>query len=197
MTTSWQWSYQPNPDVRGIKEVLANLIRIRARGGNMLLNVGPRPDGRIAPPDENLLRELGLWMMLNGEAVRGVRPWVVTNEGDVWLTSRRGEGTVYAFADLEFGMEGVKAPAGARFTLKSVRTTPETKVSVLSQAGGCEWTEDAGGLHITVARTQTIQFVKTPAGAGAKSGRKLGAFTWGPDWPVAVKITNVRPAEGF
>jgi alpha-L-fucosidase len=197
MTTSWQWSYQPNPDVRGIKEVLANLIRIRARGGNMLLNVGPRPDGRIAPPDENLLRELGLWMMLNGEAVRGVRPWVVTNEGGVWLTSRRGEGTVYAFADLEFGMEGVKAPAGARFTLKSVRTTPETKVSVLSQAGGCEWTEDAGGLHITVARIQTIQFVKTPAGAGAKSGRKLGAFTWGPDWPVAVKITNVRPAEGF
>lgn len=89
----------------------------------------------------------------------------------------------------------VKAPAGARFTLNSVRTTPETKVSVLSQVGGCEWTEDAGGLHITVARLQTIQFVKTPAGVGAKSGRKPSSFAWGPDWPVAVKITNVRPAE--
>ena len=37
----------------------------------MLLNIGPRPDGRIAPADEDVLRDLGLWMMLYGEAVRG------------------------------------------------------------------------------------------------------------------------------
>ena len=57
MTTSWQWSYHPIPDVRTPKEVVANLIQIRARGGNMLLNVGPRPAGRIADPDEALLRD--------------------------------------------------------------------------------------------------------------------------------------------
>jgi len=195
MTTSWQWSYQPNPDIRSVQEVLHNLIRIRARGGNMLLNVGPRPDGQVSPPDEDLLRQLGLWMMLYGEAVRGVRPWVVTNEGNVWLTHRREEETVYAFADLEYGLEGIKAPAGCRFTLKSVRTTPETKISVLSQAGGCDWTEDEQGLHITVSRIQTIQLIKTPPiKAGAKVDTKLGPFTWGPDWPVAIKMTRVRPA---
>lgn len=196
MTTSWQWSFQPNPDIRTAKEVIHNLIRIRARGGNLLLNVGPRPDGRISPPDEDLLRELGLWMMLYGEAIRGVRPWAITNEGDVWLTCRRKEGTVYAFADLEYGLDGVKAPAGCRFTLKSVKTTPETKVSVLSQAGGCEWKEDAQGLHITVSRIHTIQLIKTPAlKAGAKQGAKTSPLTWGPDWPVTVKITNARPVE--
>lgn len=161
----------------------------------MLLNIGPRPDGRIAPPDEALLRELGLWMMLYGEAIRGVRPWSVTNEGDVWLTCRRNEGTVYAFADPEYGLEGIKAPAGCRFTLKSVKTTPETKVSVLSQAGGCEWTEDTHGLHITVSRIHTIQLIKTPPRAGAKQGAKISPLTWGPDWPVAIKITNAKPAE--
>jgi alpha-L-fucosidase len=196
MTTSWQWSFQPNPDIRTAKEVVHNLIRIRARGGNMLLNIGPRPDGRIAPADEDLLRELGLWMMLYGEAIRGVRPWTITNESDVWLTCRRNDGTVYAFADLEYGLDGIKAAAGCRFTLKSVKTTPETKVSVLSQAGGCEWTEDAQGLHITVSRIHTIQLIKTPPlKAGMKQGAKLSPLTWGPDWPVAVKITNVKPAE--
>jgi len=195
MTTSWQWSYQPNPDVRTIKEVLANLIRIRARGGNMLLNVGPRPDGRISPPDENLLRELGLWMMLNGEAIRGVRPWHITNEGDIWFTCRRSDNTVYAFVNLEYGLDGIKAPAGARFTLKSVKTTPETKISVLSQEGGCEWKEDESGLHITVSRLQTIQFIKTPPlKPGSKRAAEFGAFTWGPDWPIVVKITKAKPA---
>ena len=81
MTTSWQWSYQPNADVRTAAEVIRNLIHIRARGGNMLLNVGPRPDGRSPRPDEALLRELGLWMRLYGEAVRGVRPWIDDQRG--------------------------------------------------------------------------------------------------------------------
>jgi alpha-L-fucosidase len=195
MTTSWQWSYQPNPDVRPAKEVIKNLIHIRARGGNMLLNVGPRPDGRIAPPDEDLLRELGLWMMLNREAIVGVRPWTVTNEGDVWLTSRSGEETVYAFTDLEYGMEGIKEPAGCRIMLKSIKTTPETTVSVLSQGGGCDWTEDERGLHITVRRSHTIQLIKNPlAKPGMKPDDRVAPLTWGPDWPVAVKITKVKPA---
>ena len=195
MTTSWQWSYQPNPDVRKVREVIANLIRIRARGGNMLLNVGPRPDGRIAAPDEDLLRELGLWMMMNGEAVRGVRPWTVTNEKDVWLTTRRPDGTVYAFADLEYGLEGITSWAGRRFTLKSVKATPETKVTVLGQEGGVGWTEDAKGLHISVARTHTLQFIKKPGSAKMRPGEKFELYTWGPDWPVAVKITNARPVN--
>jgi alpha-L-fucosidase len=161
----------------------------------MLLNVGPRPDGRIAAPDEDLLRELGLWMMMNGEAVRGVRPWKVTNENDVWLTMRRPDGTVYAFADLEYGLEGVKSWAGCRFTLKSVKATPATRVTVLGQEGGVEWTEDAKGLHITVARTHTLQFIKRPVSAKMRPGEKFELYTWGPDWPVAVKITNVRPAN--
>jgi alpha-L-fucosidase len=196
MTTSWQWSYQPNPDVRSAREVIRNLIQIRAQGGNMLLNVGPRPDGRIAPPDEDLLRELGLWMMLYGEAVRGVRPWTVTNEGDVWLTSRRSDGTVYAFADPDYSLAEADASAGCRFTLRSVKTTPRTTVSVLSQAGGCSWTEDKEGLHIAVARTQTIQLVKAPSGMKAQPGKPPRGYAWGPDWPIALKITNARPAGG-
>ncbi len=194
MTTSWQWSYAPNPDIRTVGEVIENLVRIRARGGNLLLNVGPRPDGRISPLDEALLRELGLFMMLNGEAIIGVRPWSVTTEGDVWLTSRRDAGTLYAFAPLSYGLEGIKAPAGCRFTLKSVKASPDTEISVLSQAGGCEWSEDEEGIHITVSRTHTVGFIKTPAfKPGLKPDREFGPYTWGPDWPVVVKITKARP----
>jgi alpha-L-fucosidase len=68
MTTSWQWAYQPNADVRTVREVIENLIRIRARGGNSA-QCRPRPDYHSARRD---LLELGLWMMLSeAEIARG------------------------------------------------------------------------------------------------------------------------------
>ena len=119
----------------------------------MLLNIGPRPDGRIAPADEDLLRDLGLWMMLYGEAVRGVRPWSVTNEGDVWFTQKRAEGTVYR--------PGRARRANSRtLLLKSVAAAPGTKVTLLGQEGDLPWEQTPAGLKITVTRKQTIRLVK-------------------------------------
>jgi alpha-L-fucosidase len=185
LTTSYQWAYLPGAEVRPSAEIIANLIHIRARGGNMLLNIGPRPDGRIAPADEDRLRDLGLWMMLYGEAVRGVRPWSVTNEGDVWLTNRRADGTVYALVTLENNR--------ADITLKSVRATDATKVTLLSQEGDLEWKTTPAGLQVTVVRKQTIRLVKAPPKPGMSVDKQ--ELRWGPDWPVAVKLTNVRPNE--
>ena len=201
LTTSIQWSYQPNPDIRTSKEIIRNLIKIRARGGNMLLNVGPRPEGRIADPDVDRLRDLGLWMMLYGEAVRGIRPWVVTNEGDIWLTHRPSDGTVYAIVDLDYDLgpsKPTKQP-GRIVTLKSVKARPETKVTLLSQSGNLEWKEDGEGIHIKVERKQTVQLIRKPqkGTSGPEKTEAAIAIAWGPDWPVAVKITNARPAENF
>jgi alpha-L-fucosidase len=189
LTTSYQWSFLPGAEVRPSAEIIENLIHIRARGGNMLLNIGPRPDGRIAPADEDLLRDLGLWMMLYGEAVRGVRPWVVTNEGDVWLTQKRSEGTVYALAGL-----GQNART---LLLKSVAASPETKVTLLGQEGDCPWEQTPAGLKINVTRKQTVRLVKAPPAPGEKAeSSDRQRLTWGPDWPVAVKITKASPAAG-
>jgi alpha-L-fucosidase len=195
MTTCWQWSYQPNPDIRTSKEVIENLIKIRARGGNMLLNVGPRPDGRIADHDVAILSDLGLWMMMYGEAVRGVRPWNVTNEGDVWLTQRKGEetATLYAVTEFDYDEEGTtrRKFSGRRFTLKSVRATEETEVSILGQEGGCSWSQDDQGLHITAFNEHTIQLIAYP---GSRPEFKEREWFWGPDWPVALRITAVEQA---
>ncbi|OGD18105.1 MAG: hypothetical protein A2V76_10180 [Candidatus Aminicenantes bacterium RBG_16_63_14] len=190
LTTSYQWSYLPGAVVRPPAEIIENLIHIRARGGNMLLNIGPRPDGRIAPADEDLLRDLGLWMMLYGESVRGVRPWVVTNEGDVWFTQKRAEGTVYALAGLERNARTI--------VLESVAASPETKVTLLGQEGDLPWEQTPAGLKITVNRKQTIRLVKAPAGPGEKAeSSDKQRLNWGPDWPVAVKITKAIPAAGI
>ena len=190
LTTSYQWSYLPGAVVRPSSEIIENLVHIRARGGNMLLNIGPRPDGRIAPADEDRLRDLGLWMMLYGEAVRGVRPWGVTNEGDVWFTRRPADGTVYVLAGLERNARSL--------VLKSIASTPETKATLLGQDGELVWEQTAGGLKIDVVRKQTIRLLMAPLQPGGWEGSPdKQALTWGPDWPVAVKLSGVRPSAAF
>jgi alpha-L-fucosidase len=181
MTTCWQWSYQPHPKLWSSKEILENLIKIRARGGNMLLNVGPDPDGRIAEHDAAILRDLGLWMMMYGEAIKNVRPWTVTHEGDVWFTQREGgeDLTLYAITEFKYEEPGPEPHqfAGRRLTLRSVVTTAESQVSVLGQDGHCEWDQDEKGLHIAAYNAHTVQLIAYP---GDEPTLKEKGWNWDP-----------------
>ena len=54
-------------------EVIRTLVTIAARGGNLLLNVGPDPQGRIPAEAQDCLKEVGAWLSVNGEAVYGTQ----------------------------------------------------------------------------------------------------------------------------
>ena len=71
------------------------LIETRAKGGNLLLNVGPKPNGELPVEQEERLREIALWMFVNTECIYGVRPWIVTNENDYWFTRKKDTDTIY------------------------------------------------------------------------------------------------------
>lgn len=185
ITMGTQWQYKPtNETYKSGGELIRLLIETRAKGGNLLLNVGPKPDGTLPIEQEERLREIALWMFVNGEAIHGVRPWVITNEGDYWFTKKKEENTVYVFASTP-----ERWPYGAwrEITLKSIRATPGTKASVLGQNDrvleyqpdvrpATTWRQDAAGLHIRAMRAQRLY-----------NDRK---------WPnpVVLKLTHVEPA---
>ncbi|HEV2447859.1 MAG TPA: alpha-L-fucosidase [Candidatus Sulfopaludibacter sp.] len=164
MGTAWQ--YQPqNETYKTGGQIIDLLVETRAKGGNLLLNVGPKPDGELPIEQEERLREIALWMQVNQEAIYGVRPWVITNEQNVWFTKARSEDTVYAIVKQE--------PRWVRgqwrdLVLKSVAPTAGTQVSVLGQNGRVleyrpdvnpapSFREAADGLHIHAMFTQRLQ----------------------------------------
>ncbi|WP_158538541.1 alpha-L-fucosidase [Chitinophaga skermanii] len=68
---SWQVRVPANEKYH---EKLTSLIRVASRGGNFLLNIGPKGDGSVVPYEDSILRRMGAWLTKNGEAIYSTQP---------------------------------------------------------------------------------------------------------------------------
>ena len=72
MTFNGSWGYMPiAPDWRPVREVIDMLRTATAGQGNLLLNIGPAPDGSVPPEATERLTAVGQWVSKNGEALYG------------------------------------------------------------------------------------------------------------------------------
>lgn len=72
MTMNHTWGYKSyDDDWKSTEDLLYKLIDIASKGGNFLLNVGPKPDGTIPQASVDRLAEIGNWMKINGESIYG------------------------------------------------------------------------------------------------------------------------------
>jgi alpha-L-fucosidase len=169
MTLGAAWGYQPSDEkYKTPQELIRILIQTRARGGNLLLNVGPKPDGSLPEEQEERLRTLGSWLFINGDAIYATRPWVVTNEGDIWFTRSKDHHTLYAIVDDKDDAPLWRRGQAREFVLKTVKATANTTVGVLGQNDriveyrpGLDpkstFHQEADGLHVRVMRAQRLR----------------------------------------
>jgi alpha-L-fucosidase len=73
MTICRQWAWKPNDEMKSLDECLRTLIYTVGGDGNLLLNVGPMPDGRIEPRQAGRLAEMGQWLEEYGDGIYGTR----------------------------------------------------------------------------------------------------------------------------
>ena len=70
LTLNGMWGYKPKGErIMPPAEVVRNLVDIVSKGGNLLLNVGPDPEGVIPPAHVESLRVAGEWIRAHGEAL--------------------------------------------------------------------------------------------------------------------------------
>ena len=94
ITMGEQWSFNPTEKYKSARDLIHTLIRIVAQGGNLLLNIGPGPDGCLPQEARERLSEIGHWLRVNGEAIYETRPIRPCEYDNVYLTTK-GE-TLYA-----------------------------------------------------------------------------------------------------
>lgn len=181
MGTDWQYKPTNDPHKTGT-EIINMLIETRAKGGNLLLNVGPKPNGEIQIEQEALLREVALWNLVNGESIHGVRSWDITREGPIWFVKSARENAVYAFVP-----GGTEWKYGDRkeFVFKTLEGTAQTRVSVVGY--------DSKLVEYREGFDASINWQATPLGLviSAVNGHRLYTNNKWPN-PVVLKITNAR-----
>lgn len=160
-----QWQYKPtNEDYKSGTTLIEMLIDIRAKGGNLLINVGPDPKGVIPFEQERRFRELALWMFVNDEAIHNIRSCPVIRQGDLWFTRSKDEESVYVFIT----KQGIwKKGDRKEFLLKHIRATDTSKISVLGQNdkvieynpdgdATSRFSQDGDVLSISICRAQRL-----------------------------------------
>lgn len=78
ITMSEEWGYHYDDQYKSPRELIDLLIDVVAKGGNLALNVGPMPDGRLPRPALERMSIIGRWLEKNGDAIYGTRtatPW--------------------------------------------------------------------------------------------------------------------------
>jgi alpha-L-fucosidase len=127
-------------EYKSTRELVNLLVDTVAKGGNLLLDIGPTADGRIPVIMQDRLLELGAWLKVNGEAIYGTHPWREASEGPHSNVRYTAKGdAVYAIAE---------GWPGRELVLAEPHPASGATVTLLGSTEPLKWQESGGKVHI-------------------------------------------------
>ena len=145
ITLSNDWGWVPNAPFKSPQKVIGTLAEITAKGGCLLLGVGPTPEGEIEPAVVERLHAIGEWLRANGKAIYNTRTTPNYHCGNMWFTADKDGRTLYAIYALP---DGESLPA----TLEWTGNEPVGKVKLLKGNKTLKCVKKDGKVQVTLPK---------------------------------------------
>ncbi|WP_145029621.1 alpha-L-fucosidase [Paenibacillus sp. Y412MC10] len=140
ITMGSAFSFRYEDDYKTVRQLIHLLVEIVAKGGNLALNVGPQPDGRISKTAISRIKGMGAWLKVHGEAIYGTRICEPYSVGRAQFT-QKGD-TTYAFYLYRDEQEAV--PAELHLPLQQ----PFSRIDLVGGADNLEFRRTDDGVAI-------------------------------------------------
>ncbi|MCX6134276.1 MAG: alpha-L-fucosidase [Ignavibacteriales bacterium] len=146
ITMATSWSYVKTDRYKSVRELVQLLVDVVAKGGNLLLNIGPSPEGEWSPDAYDRLKGMAAWMKVNSEAIYGTRAIAPFKEGKVCLTKKRDGGAAYAI----YLPDSKEDRPPRTIALKGFQPAPGAEVTMLGVLGALRWKLEGKGVVIEI-----------------------------------------------
>jgi alpha-L-fucosidase len=100
LTLGNAWGFVKNDTYKTPNQVIRSMVEVVAKGGSLLLGVGPTPEGTFPAVVNTRLEQIGAWMKTNGKAIYATRITPVYNDDNTWFTQSkdaRTKNAIYCF----------------------------------------------------------------------------------------------------
>jgi alpha-L-fucosidase len=155
------WGYIKHDTYKSPESIVWQLVDIVSKNGNLLLNIGPKSDGTIPEQAQTILRQIGAWLKVNGEAIYGTRPWTTYGEGPTKVVAGSFHDTASAAftpQDIRFTTKNgvlyaiaMGWPEDGHLLIHALSTASGFKVggvSLLVSQEKIDFKQDSNGLHL-------------------------------------------------
>ncbi|MBO3270672.1 alpha-L-fucosidase [Hymenobacter defluvii] len=157
LTLANNWGYVPNDTYKSPTKVIHSLVEVVAKGGSLLLGVGPKPDGTLADEAVTRLTAIGKWLDVNGDAIYSTRATTRYQDGSTYFTQGK-KGTRYAIALLP---EDKTAPTTVAWTGNAPKKG--SKMTLLQTGKSVKWTRTGDKVQVTLPTSLAKQAGTYPA----------------------------------
>jgi len=159
MTMGNSWSYVPGDHYKSVNQIVQLLVKIVSRGGNLLMNIGPGPDGDWAPEAYQRLQGIGDWMKINSEGIYGTEPIAPYSSGNIYYTKSKTRNRIYAFYLSD--EEAVKLPANLEIPIKNIGKIK--RVTLLGNNEKIKWKKTGDGIQLSSITASSYAALKHAA----------------------------------